>query len=184
MKAPVPLNEAARLEALRQYRILDTTREQAFDDLTLIAAHVAGVPLAGISLIDSDRQWYKATYGWEVVEVPRDYSFCAHTIAQNEPLVVPDATADPRFAGHPLVTEEPHIRFYAGVPLTTVQGHTLGTLCVYDHQPRELTQAQRACLLAIARLTMLQLEMRRNAAHLTAVSERLAAELAEAKGGK
>ena len=130
MKAPPPSNEALRLEALRQYRILDTPREDVFDDLSLLAAELCRAPFACVSFIDEKRQWFKSTVGFTITETSRDIAFCAHAILQPDLLVVPDVLADARFAGHPMVTAEPKLRFYAGVPLVTPTGHALGTLCV------------------------------------------------------
>jgi anti-sigma regulatory factor (Ser/Thr protein kinase) len=155
-------DEAARLKALHKYRILDTEPEQAFDDLTLIASQICGTPIALISLVDENRQWFKSRVGVNVQETPRSVSFCAHAIQQTGIFVVPDALNDARFRDNPLVQGDPHFRFYAGKPLTTPEGHALGTLCVADYQPRTLTQAQKDALEALQRQVEALLELRRN----------------------
>lgn len=160
--APLPPNEVERLAALRRYEILDTPPEAAFDDLVALAAHICGTPIALISLLDVDRQWLKAQAGLAVTETTREVAFCAHAILQpEEMLTVRDATADPRFAHNPLVTADPHIRFYAGVPLVTPDHQALGTLCVIDRVPRDLTPDQTAALRRLSRQAMAQLELRR-----------------------
>jgi PAS domain S-box-containing protein len=179
MKATVPPGEAARIDALREYRILDTLPEQEFDDLTLLAAQVCGTPVALATLVDEDRQWFKSKVGLEASETPREIAFCAHVIGQSSLFVVPDALADERFADNPLVTSDPHIRFYAGAPLVTPEGHALGTLCVLDRVPRELTPGQEEALRALSRQVMTQLELRRQSARLSRLNEELGGEVAE-----
>jgi len=162
MAAPKPQDEAARLAALRQYEVLDTDPEQAFDDLTQLATFICGMPISLVSLIDENRQWFKSQVGLSVPQTPRDVSFCAHAILRpRELLVVPDATADERFATNPLVTGEPDIRFYAGTPLVTPEGQALGTLCVIDRVPRDLNPRQRQALETLGRQVIAQLELRR-----------------------
>jgi serine phosphatase RsbU (regulator of sigma subunit) len=157
--------EEARIAALRRYRILDTPPEEDFDDLVRLAAQICDVPIALISLVDRDRLWFKAKVGVDGTQMPRDNSFCAHAVA-GERLVVPDARLDERFKNHPVVTGEASFRYYAGVCLTTPDGHRLGTLCVLDRQPRELTEAQLDALSALSRQVIGQLELRRTVAHL------------------
>lgn len=163
MKATLLPDEPQRLESLRQYAVLDTPAEAAFDDLTELAAHICEAPIALISLIDENRQWFKSKVGLEASETSRDVAFCAHAIHQPDLFIVPDATLDERFADNPLVTGEPRIRFYAGAPLLTPDGHALGTLCVIDYQPRELRPDQQRALRVLSRNVMGQLELRRRA---------------------
>jgi len=169
MTAPIPKNEARRLKVLWQYEILDTVPEEVFDDLTELAARICEAPIALISLIDEDRQWFKSKVGVTINETSRDISFCAHAIQQHDLFIIPDATKDSRFANNPLVTSDPKIRFYAGAPLITPDGHALGTLCVIDKVPRELRLEQQQALRVLARHVMTQLELRRHAKELTEV---------------
>ena len=177
MKAPIPENELARLDALKRYAILDTFPEQEFDDLSRLAALICGTPIALVSLVDADRQWFKAKVGIDEAETPRDVAFCAHAILQRDVMVVPDALTDDRFRGSPLVTERPRVRFYAGAPLITHDGHALGTLCVMDHVPRDLTSDQKQALKALGRLVVAQIELRRSVSDQSqAIRERRRAE--------
>jgi len=166
MKAPPAANERERLEALRRYRILDTLPEPDFDDLALLAARICGTPTALITLVDADRQWFKAKVGLDATQTSRDVAFCAHAILHSDLVVVPDATADQRFATNPLVTGPPHIRFYAGAPLMTHDGHALGTLCVIDQVPRQLAPEQADALRTLSRQVVAELELRRVRADL------------------
>jgi PAS domain S-box-containing protein len=156
---PTPDDEA-RLSALHRYNILDTDYEQAFDDLARLAADICETPIALISLVDRERQWFKAAIGTAVRETPRDISFCSHAIRQSSLFVVSDMLRDERFRDNPLVTGEPHLRFYAGAILESSDGYPLGTLCVLDHQPRTLTDRQLHALRILAREVMTQLELR------------------------
>lgn len=157
-----PANEAARIAALDKYAILDTDPEQSFDDLTLLASFVCKTPIALISLVDEDRQWFKSRIGIELSETSREVAFCSTAILQPDVFVVPDALADDRFRDNPLVVSDPHIRFYAGAPLINEDGFALGTLCVVDRAPRELAPDEREALKALSRLVLAQLEFRRN----------------------
>lgn len=159
---PVPANEVERLRALRSYKILDTKPEERFDELTQLAALICGVPISLISLIDADRQWFKSRFGLDVEETPRAQAFCTHAIMQPDMFVVPDATKDERFAHNPLVTGDLNIRFYAGAPLAARDGHVLGTLCVIDHVPHTLTDAQKEALKLVGRLVIANFELRRD----------------------
>ncbi len=175
MTAPLPDTENARLAALRECQALDTAPEADFDDITRLAAQICGVPIAAVSLVDAERQWFKSILGLDVRETSRDKAFCAHTILQPDLLLVPDAQEDDRFSENPLVTGDPHIRFYAGSPLITSDGHALGSLCVIDRQPRALTDDQKSALQTLARQVTCRLEMVRH----IAFQDRLIAERAK-----
>jgi GAF domain-containing protein len=169
MSAPTPQNESKRLKVLWQYEVLDTVPEEVFDDLTELAARICEAPIALISLVDEKRQWFKSKVGVTVSETSRDFSFCAYAITQDDLFIVPDATQDKRFANNPLVTSDPKIRFYAGAPLITPDGHALGTLCVIDKVPRELRLEQKQALRILARHVVSQLELRRRSGELVDV---------------
>jgi len=161
MKAELPVNEVIRIQALHDLAVLDTPREQSFDDVAQVAMQLCDVPIAVVSLVDRDRQWFKSCLGLDARETPRDVAFCAHAILRPENvLVVEDATKDLRFFDNALVTGAPFIRFYAGAPLITADGHALGTLCVIDYKPRTLSEAQINTLQALARQVMQLLILR------------------------
>lgn len=184
MKPPLPKNEAKRLKVLWQYDVLDTVPEEVFDDLTDLAAHICEAPIALISLVDENRQWFKSRVGISAKETSRDISFCAHAILQNGLFVISDATKDPRFRDNPSVTGSPKIRFYAGVPLKSPDGFALGTLCVVDKKPRKLRPEQKRALVVLARHVETQLELRRHAKELAEArqhGDRQRAELARAQ---
>jgi PAS domain S-box-containing protein len=176
MKAALPENEAERLAALRGLGILDTGPELAYDELSTLAAYICQTPIALISLVDEDRQWFKSRVGWTARETPREVAFCAHTILEPDLFVVPDASADQRFANNPLVTSPPCIRFYAGAPLVTAEGHALGTICVLDHKPRELTAEQAGALRTLSHQVVVQLRLHEQLAE----QQRINAELGQA----
>ncbi len=165
-------DESARLSVLQHYAVLDTPPEQALDDLAALAAHICEAPIALISLVDEDRQWFKSRFGLEVPQTPREFSFCAHALQQTDLLIVPDTMEDARFAKNPLVTGAPGIRFYAGAPLVSPEGVTLGTLCVIDRVPRLLMETQAQALRVLGRQVMTQLELRRQARELSESEER------------
>ena len=173
MEAPLPANETDRLAALYGLDVLDTEPEKDFDDIVALASHVCGVPMSLVSLLDTDRQWFKARVGTDLTETTRDLSFCAHAILGRDLLVVPDARQDARFADNPLVTEPGGIRFYAGAPLVTSDGFGLGALCVIDSEPRRLDVEQLQALRALARQVTSQLELRRYAVTLANTTARL-----------
>ncbi len=154
--------EVARLAALNRYAILDSEPEQSFDDLVILAAHICQVPMAMLSLVDDHRQWFKSKLGVQVKETSRDSSICAHAIQQHDLFIVPDTLQDDRFRESPLVTGEPHVRFYAGAPLINEDGYALGTLCVLDREPRELSAEQKDAISALGRLALRQMELRLN----------------------
>jgi GAF domain-containing protein len=166
MTTPIHQNEKQRLKVLWQYEVLDTVPEEVFDDLTELAARICEAPMALISLVDEDRQWFKSKVGTDVSETSRDISFCTYAITQPGLFIVPDAALDKRFADSPLVTAEPKIRFYAGAPLVTPDGYALGTLCVIDKVPRELRPEQKEALSILAHHVVSQLELRRRSREL------------------
>jgi GAF domain-containing protein len=184
MNTTLPTAEKKRLKVLWQYDVLDTVPEEVFDDLTELAARICGAPIALISLVDENRQWFKSKVGISVTETSRDRSFCAHAIKQEGLFIIPDATRDDRFKDNPLVVSDPKIRFYAGAPLITPDGHALGTLCVIDKVPRELRPEQQQALRVLARHVMTQLELRRHSkelAHVNKANRTAKDELSEAR---
>lgn len=160
LPAPISDNEPERLAALQQYQILDTKPESELDDLVTLAAQIFNTPMALISLIDANRQWFLSKVGVTATETPRDISFCGHAIVQPDVFVIQDAQADDRFATNPLVTGDPYIRFYAGAPLVTPEGHALGTLCILDRRPRELSRDQRNALRILGRQVAVRMQLR------------------------
>lgn len=164
---PQPTDEAQRLARLLEYEVLDTPAEHEFDRLTEIAARVCGTPISLISLVDKERQWFKSHHGLAARETPREVAFCAHAILDDAIFEIEDSMQDARFCRNPLVLGEPHVRFYAGAPLRTPEGHNIGTLCVIDHTPRRLTQEQREILCALAESAIQLLELRRKNRELT-----------------
>jgi GAF domain-containing protein len=160
MGAPIPHDEERRLEALWSLRILDTQSEPAWDRVTRLVSMILGVPIALVSLVDKERQWFKSRVGLEAQETPRDVSFCAHAICDMNPLVVEDATKDERFRENPLVRSDPYIRFYAGVPIRTAAGLAVGTLCAIDRRPRKLDPEKLEILNELAEAISEQLRLK------------------------
>jgi len=171
MKAPIPSNETERLEALKSYHVLDTLAEAVYDDITQLAAFICQVPTAMISLVDGERQWLKSKVGFKRDGAVRDATFCAYAILQPKPLIVKDALKDVRFAQSKLVKRAPRVRFYAGFPLITPEGHALGTLCAIDVKPRSLSPEQVAAMQRLARQVMSRLELRRVSSQLAEALE-------------
>ncbi len=176
--APFASDEAARQRALEELQLLDTPAEQEFDDITLLASFICDAPIALISLVDKNRQWFKSRVGLEIAETPRDISLCSHAILGDDVFEVPDAAADERFADNPVVTSDPHLRFYAGVPLKTSDNHNVGTLCVIDRKPRHLSEPQRAALRALGRQIMRLVELRKSTRMQAELRRKLASEIA------
>lgn len=167
MQAPIPDDEQQRLRKLRSLEILDTFPEQAYDDIVFLASEIADTPIALMTLVDLDRQWFKSKVGLDAAETHRDHAFCAHAIRKpNEILVVENAPNDPRFADNPLVTGAPSIRFYAGAPLVCSDGTALGTLCVIDRKPRTLSPLQERALQVLSRQVVAQIELREALNHV------------------
>lgn len=171
IKPTIPDNETARIKALESYQVLDTEAEKAFDDLTLLASRVCKTPIALISLVDPERQWFKAKIGLDACETDRDIAFCAHAIHQRHIFEVPDTLSDERFWDNPLVTGPPHIRFYAGTPLISPEGFAIGTLCVISDRPNQLDSQQREALQILGSEVISQLELRKKVRELNRISE-------------
>jgi len=182
MRAAIPEDEQARLEALRHFKVLDTDPEEAFDDITRLASYICQTPSALISLVDADRQWFKSRVGFEPQETSRDVSFCAHAILQPGPTVVRDTLDDERFKDNPYVLSAPYIRFYAGAPLVSTEGFKLGTLCVLDNVPRILFPDQAAALQLLSKQVMALLDMRRTVAYLESALNEKRARVEELEG--
>jgi signal transduction histidine kinase len=162
MLKPLPTkNEDLRIAELRSFNILDTEEDSTYDSLTKLASEICGTPICLISLVDQKRQWFKSHHGLAASETPREYAFCAHAIHEQDIFLVQDATKDERFLDNPLVTHDPKVVFYAGIPLRTKEGHALGTFCVIDHQPRQLTKLQLNALQVLADQVMVQFYLRR-----------------------
>lgn len=179
MQPPTPQDEDERLDALRRYHVLDTAAEEQFDRLAHLAAFVCHAPIALVSLVDKDRQWFKSRVGLETTETPRAEAFCAHAILGPDLLVVPDALVDLRFSSNPLVTGPLRVRFYAGAPLVTPEGHAVGTLSVLDTDPRRLDEGRAGALRSLAAQAVVLLEMRRQSADLARLAEALSIEVKE-----
>jgi GAF domain-containing protein len=162
---PIPDNEPDRLAALRELLILDTPPEERLDKIVQFASAEFNVPIALVSLIDSNRQWFKARVGLDACETPREISFCGHAILQPDILLIPDALADPRFADNPMVTGAPMIRFYAGAPVVLPSGFAIGTLCLIDTQPRTLDQVELTILSSLRDLLVEELGKPAEASH-------------------
>jgi len=143
---PVPINEAERLAALAASKLMDSPQEEVFDRVTWLASHVTECPMALLTLLSGERQWFKSRVGVERRETPRALAFCSHAIMQDGPFIVEDASSDPRFADNPMVTGDPHIRFYAGYPVLDARGMALGSLCVLDSEPRRLRERELRAL--------------------------------------
>ena len=171
-------DDTARLATLADYHVLDSEAEASFDNLTDLAAKVFDAPISLVSLIARDRQWFKSHHGLDISETPRELAFCEYAIRGDDTLLVPDARLDSRFASNPLVLGEPHIRFYCGVPLRSPEGHGLGTLCIIDRQPRQLSSQQISLLQSLARQAELELEIRRR---LELLKEKLGTTLSQVK---
>jgi GAF domain-containing protein len=177
LPAPTPAHELQRLASLLRHKLLDTPPEPRFEAITRIAAAATGAPVALISLVDAQRQWFLCKVGLDSDETPREVSFCGHAICGAEPLIVPDALADSRFADNPLVTGPPHVRAYLGAPLLAGEGHALGTLCVIDHAPRQWSGRDIALVRDLAFLTGAMIQSRTLEMELSTMFQTCAARL-------
>ena len=174
VKPTTPYNEEERLKAVRRYNVLDTLPEGKYDDITLLASTICSTPISLVSFIDEGRQYFKSRRGLSASETPRDFSFCAHAINNPTDLfLIPDSRKDERFADNPLVVDKPNVIFYAGMPLVTPDGYALGTLCVIDNKPHQLTSAQKDALRALSNQVVYLLELRQNNALLTKSQQEL-----------
>ncbi len=162
-KPPIPVNEIERLDSIERLVIMDTSPEQEYDDIVQLASLLAGTPISLISLVDADRQWFKAKVGVDESETDRDIAFCAHAILSSGPMIIENLMEDRRFVDNPLVLNDPNVRFYAGFPLITSEGHALGTLCVLDREPRALIETQIFGLKTLADQVLRNFELRRSA---------------------
>ncbi|MCE2495690.1 MAG: GAF domain-containing protein [Flavobacteriales bacterium] len=162
-KPPIPVNEIERLDSIERLAIMDTSPEQEYDDIVQLASLLAGTPISLISLVDADRQWFKAKVGVDESETDRDIAFCAHAILSSGPMIIENLMEDRRFVDNPLVLNDPNVRFYAGFPLITSEGHALGTLCVLDREPRALIETQIFGLKTLADQVLRNFELRRSA---------------------
>lgn len=169
--SPVTVDEKERIKALYDYEILDTDGEKAFDDLTLLASEICETPIALISLVDPNRQWFKSTVGLDASETERDIAFCAHAIHEHNVFEIPDALHDERFFDNPLVTGAPNIRFYAGAPLVTPYGFAIGTLCAISDKPKKLNKHQLQSLEILSRAVITQMELRKKMSELKKVND-------------
>lgn len=167
VSAHLPADEAERIAALHSYQILDTPQETAYDEIVQLAAQICEAPICMISLVDTNRQWFKAKFGWEKEQTSRDIAFAAHTILQQEPLLISNLTRDPLFTRNPLVLNHPNLRFYAGIPLRTAEGKALGSLCVMDHTPRILRFEQQRALITLAHQVVALMDLRRTRVELS-----------------
>ena len=174
MKSPtIPANEILRLAALKNSKLLDTSAEEVFDDFTKLSSQICNTPIALITLVDATRQWFKSNIGLAASETPRNISFCGHAILGNEIFEIPDTLEDERFRDNPLVTNDPNIRFYAGMPLITDEGYAFGTLCVIDKIPRYLTLKQHAALQMLGRQVVTLIEYRLNMIQIALINHDL-----------
>ena len=170
----IPENEEERLRILNSYKILDTLPEEDYDAIAKIASKICNTPIALISLVDKDRQWFKSNHGLEAKETPRELAFCAHSILNPDDLfVINDATKDDRFSDNPLTTEAPNVIFYAGAPLNSSEGHTIGTLCVIDNKPNDLNETQKEALRLLAKQVVSLLDLRKRNHELRNVNKKV-----------